>query len=53
MSIIDSLQSSRLIRGDDTHAIQASQPHLNDMNRILSAVNRTGRRILMLPEALR
>ena len=36
---------------DSLYAIQASQPHLNDMNAILSHLRAKGKRILMLPNA--
>lgn len=34
---------------DSLYAVQASQPHLNDMDKILSAVCASDKRILMLP----
>jgi hypothetical protein len=36
---------------DSLYAVQASQPHLNDMDKILSAICTRDKRILMLPNA--
>ena len=38
---------------DSLHAIQASQPHLNDMNAVLAHLRASGKKILMLPDAKR
>ena len=38
---------------DSLYAIQASQPHLNDMNAVLAHLRAGGKKILMLPDAKR